>query len=607
MCGIAGVFSRSSLDEHKINNKLDLALEALENRGPDSYGKYISENFAFAHARLSIQDTTQLGSQPMVSECGRYVIVFNGEIYNFKQLREMLLNTHSASFKTDCDTEVLLKLLIHLELPEVLNLLEGMYAFCFYDLFSKKAILARDKFGQKPLYYSHNDENFCFSSTIEGLKKVSSNDESFILNTTSINDYIAAGFILQPNSVYTNVRQLNRNSILEFNFSDFSMIETKLVKSSVNIKSKNNSLAYAIERSVNSCLVSDVEVGSFLSGGIDSSLISYYASKQSTLKTFCVGFKNKNYDESIFAEKIAEKIGSDHHSYYVSDDEILDIVNSGHSIFGEPFSDPSFIPLVALSKFARSKVKVALTGDGGDELFYGYNRHVHCNKIQNISNNFFLKGIIATAVKFPGLIEGVGGKFGFKALSEKLSKLNMLVSSNEEDLYWSFLKPDKNIKNPDISMPLNKSLIEAVREMDIEYYQLSNTLVKSDRSSMYSGIELRAPFLENDVVQFVNDHVSYNNEIIKGHGKHSLRHLAYDLMGRELLDRPKSGFTPPLMDWLKGPLNQWAIDGLLAASKSGLCPVGLPKKIDPMESDYLYYLNIWRYSVLGHWIEKNRN
>lgn len=605
MCGIVGLLSNDTLKDTSTIINLNIALSSMHNRGPDAHGVLQGEKFAFAHARLSIQDISDSAQQPMVSQCGNYILVFNGEIYNFNLLKDKLIKTHNIKFRSTSDTEVLLELLINYTLNEVMELIEGMYAFCFLDVSSGKAILSRDIFGQKPLYYYENENKFVFASTSSALKNMLPNIDWTISNE-SIQDYLSTGFIIQPKSVYSDIKQLKRGEIIKVDFSNSNkiIIDCSQLNTRVYTYSENNNLDEVIKKSVDKCLVSDVEVGAFLSGGIDSSLISYYANRTGNLKSFCLGFEGKSYDESDSAKAISDRIGTEHYTYNLSDEEVYSIANKSTDIFCEPFSDPSFIPLVAISRFAKEEknIKVALTGDGGDEIFYGYNRHIYSKKINFFRNKKILKLILSNLLRNPKLINTILSPLGYNAVYDKISKLNMMLNNDSKSLYWNFFISNRVGFHPSDYIDFQGELVDLIRNMDIEFYQTSNTLVKSDRSSMYSGLELRAPLLEKEVLQYANSNVNSNSEIKLGTGKLSLRNLAYELIGRDLLDRPKAGFTPPLVDWIKGPLNSWATSGLSYLDKSSLKVGDSPTKLNNYNDDYLYSLHIWRLSILGHWI-----
>ncbi len=604
MCGIVGVID---LKERKANyaDFLDSSLQSMNHRGPDSKGVLISDKYALGHARLAIQDTSDNGAQPMSSECGRYTLVFNGEIYDFDKFKDDLEKA-GCHFKTHSDTEVLLAMLIHYGVKETTNKVNGMYAFCFIDNLKEKAFIARDFYGQKPLYYYIDDDVFIFSSTLSPAKMVKT---QWNADNDALLQFINVGFVSQPTTAVLGVKQLPRNS--------FAVIDFKQEKLAFDLHDKNsntilvNSGSYniseLIDESVVSMMKADVPVGVFLSGGVDSSIITYYANKQKTIDTFCVGFKNKDYDESVWAEKVADRLGTNHHCIYIDDGQIEDIVKSATAVFSEPFSDPSYIPTVALSEFARKKVKVVLTGDGGDELFYGYNRHIWASKL-NKYEKLFQNKLVNRIVFSKYTQKFLTDKLNFMAIAEKIEKLKFLSNGNGgKSPYWRFLESPFN--SFDKSFPLYqetkglKEISEIVREMDIEFYQPSNTLVKTDSSTMFSGLEARAPFLDDRLISYIDENVSYKGEVQKGVGKLTLRQLANTLIGPDLMQRPKSGFTPPLVQWLQGPLNSWLVRGVSLLKKR--YPNEFLDSSGVKSSNYMQCLYLWRCASLGYWLESN--
>ena len=456
----------------------------------------------------------------MQSKCGRYVIVFNGEIYNFQNLKEHY--PKEILWSSTSDTEVLLQLLIDFRTMEVIKKIEGMYVFCFIDLIDQVAVLARDKFGQKPLYYWKSNDRFVFSSSFTAIKNMVSGYSKQIISEDSVNMYLGTGFIHQPRTICTEIFQLNKESIVNVDFEASISLAKHFISEKPSRINVSSTLQDVITESVEKCLVSDVPLGCFLSGGIDSSIIAALARKFSPVKSYCLGFRNKSYDESIYAEKIAKRIDTDHETYYLSDDEIIDIASKIPEIFGEPFADPSLIPLVALSRYAKKDIKVALTGDGGDELFYGYNRYALLNRISFIRSSKLLSTLVKKCNKYRYQLEPIGNIFRINALPDKLEKLNSFVDNESIHNYWDFFSTGF-YSYRDINQVWKSDLCpDLVRELDINYYQLSNTLVKSDRSSMYSGIELRAPMLEKAVSEYVDTYVSSHSEIFGFKGKRSL-------------------------------------------------------------------------------------
>lgn len=601
MCGIGGLLGSDAFSKLEFN-QIEGMLDFLKTRGPDGNGIFSKSKVSLLHTRLSIQDVSDKASQPMVSVCGRYALVFNGEIYNFKELKEQYSN--DFLWKTTSDTEVLLQLLIDNNINTVIKKIEGMYAFCFVDLKDEVAILARDKFGQKPLYFWNSNERFIFASNLNALKSVVKCYSKLAISEMSVMMFLGTGFVHQPNTVCEKMFQIDKGSVLKVRFG--CEISTSVHKAGNKCIKKiaSDTIEDVINKSVKKCLISDVPYGCFLSGGVDSSIITAVARKSGPLRTYCVGFKNKNYDESVFAERIANRLNTDHETYYLSDDEVLDIVKRIPEIFGEPFADPSLIPLVALSNYVKKDIKVALTGDGGDELFYGYNRHIFARRVSYIRRSKLLTNLIKQSNKYHHSLERIGQIFRINALPDKIDKLSSLTANGSDHTYWNyfatgFFNYQESIQNFDGVLTAEK-----IRDLDIDYYQLSNTLVKSDRSSMCSGIELRAPLLENEVSSFAESNISPKTEISGSQGKMSMRLLGYQLVGEDLLNRPKAGFTPPLAEWLEGPLASWAEEGLLFFKGSNFGK-NTPNFKNIHKSNYLFQLQLWRCAIMGHWLRFN--
>ena len=600
MCGIGGIIGSSPISQREIDGT-EAMLEHLETRGPDGNGIFAENKVCLVHTRLSIQDVSDRASQPMVSKCGRYAIVFNGEIYNFQSLKDEYLGD-DISWNTTSDTEVLLQLLIDYEPDKVIDRIEGMYSFCFVDLIGHVAVLGRDYFGQKPLYYWRADDRLLFCSSFNGIKHATSEISKQEISKHSVEMFLGTGFIHQPSTICDDIYQLERGATLTVEFG--RGISARLSHGLKKAHSMHlpDTLQGAISDSVEKCLVSDVPVGCFLSGGIDSSIITAIASRFGPVNSYCVGFKNKSFDESIHAEKIAQKLRSNHETYYLTDDEIVDIASKIPEIFGEPFADPSAIPLVALARFAKKDIKVALTGDGGDELFYGYNRHVLMRRVSFIRKSKALSSLIKKVNGHRHPIELMGRFLKINAFPEKLEKLSSFIDKDSNHSYWDYFSTGFYSFQDTNQIPERNLNADVLRELDIDCYQWSNTLVKSDRSSMYSGVELRAPLLEKVVGEYVKDNISSHTEIYGFKGKKSLRELAYSLVGKDLLDRQKAGFTPPLVEWLEGPLSSWASQGLHSFYQSEF-----GRNLERLDSSsgntYLYTLQRWRYAIMGHWLK----
>lgn len=605
MCGILGVVSSSRLDQGSIA-AVTAQQRLIANRGPDDSDYLASDHYCIAHTRLSIQDLSSSGRQPMLSHCGRYAIVYNGEIYNWQPLKKHFLS--SVNLSSNSDTEVLLELLAREGPQNVLSLLDGMYAFALVDTKEKKMFLARDFFGQKPLYYWSSENIFAFSSSATAVKNISEYF-GFVpeVNERMIGTYLDIGFTTQPDSVWHNICQIGRNTVVEINFSG-----TKLSVSSVEINHDNGALENceysclekAIDASVAQCLVADVPVGLFLSGGIDSSLIAAIARRYGPLKSFSIGFESTAYDESPLAERVANRLGTEHQTITLDESTIEAIATKLPGIFDEPFGDPSIIPTVYLSEVASNEVTVALTGDGGDELFYGYNRHVYAKIAEKTPRISGLLAKTASAARLARVIDPLGNALGIKTASEKLEKISRIHGALQDRNYLGVIG-NGGIRHLAINprSPPPNGLPEFVREQDINVYQQSGTLVKSDRCSMAAGLELRAPLLQAPVLGYAKKYISANSEIRYLSGKTSLRHLAYHLVGEDLLSRPKAGFTPPISSWLSGPLESWVRDGLakLKDSSLGHRVHRIPDRIEP----HAMAAMLWRQAILGHWLDHN--
>ena len=409
MCGISGIISNK--DTRDISFIKDFNT-ILKHRGPDGEGVWYSEDFkvCFFHTRLAIQDLSNLASQPMISKSNRYVISFNGEIYNHLNLRNLL---PSVSWKSTSDTETLLELIDFFGVKKAIEKIEGMFAFAIFDKKKNLITLSRDRFGEKPLYYGFYENNFIFTSELKVLNFLKSEKN---INTDALNYYFNYLSIPSPFSIYKNFNKLTPGSLISFNIQNLEnqklsndlYYKKKQIISNTTLSNKNydNNKLYLeniLTESINDMLIGDRPVGAFLSGGIDSSLICALISKKlnKKIQTFTIGFENKSYDESIFSKKISQTLGTDHNEHIFNDKNIYDIIPKIPLVYDEPFSDSSQIPTYLVSEIAKKKVTVALTGDGGDELFGGYNRYLLSNKYWPILNRtpYFFREVLGKTFK----------------------------------------------------------------------------------------------------------------------------------------------------------------------------------------------------------------
>ncbi|MDC1148736.1 asparagine synthase (glutamine-hydrolyzing), partial [Pelagibacteraceae bacterium] len=378
MCGIFGVLIRKEDEGNfEVKNKINNLLNLIEHRGPDNKSYICDKGVLLGHTRLSIIDLTSGGNQPMKSNSGRFIITFNGEIYNFESLKRKI----DYKFKTNSDTEVLLALIENYGVYEAIKKIEGMFAFGLLDKKLNKLYLVRDRAGEKPLYFSdfdkHSKFNFLFGSEIKLFNNLLNKNE---IDQQQVNFFLNYGYISGDKSIFKNINKLKPGHIAEISISDYSI---KIFKYWEYQKIEGNnffnsdpisSLEKLIENSVKKQMVSDVPLGSFLSGGIDSSLVTYFLQKNSSQKvnTFNIGFENKLYDESSFATEVSKHFNTRHTKLNCSHENVIKFLNNMHNIYDEPFGDPSQIPTYLVSSLAKSQVKVSLSGDGADELFGGY-------------------------------------------------------------------------------------------------------------------------------------------------------------------------------------------------------------------------------------------
>lgn len=594
MCGIAGVFS-SRLSPREAEACLPDMLQAITHRGPDAEGIWSEQDLplALGHRRLSILDLSASGAQPMQAASGRYVITYNGEIYNHLELREKLAK-RGISWKGTSDTETLLAAIECFGLDAALKLAVGMFAFALWDRKERKLSLARDRFGEKPLYFYRGNSDLVFGSDLAAIERFPGFDRQ--LDPLSIHHYFHRGWHSPEHTIWSSVKKVAPGGIVEFDQS-FEARPRAYWQSAAEIASAYRQLDHlspdealdrldtALTRSVQRQLISDVPLGAWLSGGVDSSLVVALMQKLSAkaMKTFSIGFSDSDYDESAFADAIASHLGTDHTSAILEPRQVTDLVPGLPAIFSEPFSDASQLPTILLARMTCDSVTVALTGDGADELFGGYNRHVSANSIARIRKRaaglgrFALKG---AAVLPPALLKQLAGMAGQNTLQfeDKYRKLlGLLNAGNESDLYLAALERhhEKSLlsrrleaANGAMRLPGALERLDAAHQLmyfDTRLYMPEDVLVKVDRSAMAASLETRAPFLDPDVFRFAWQ-LPPSQKLQGGQNKRILRQLLSRYLPDDLFDRPKQGFTPPIGRWLAGPLKEWG-QSILARDK----------------------------------------
>jgi len=608
MCGIAGLIHNKQ-SESILNDSISMAA-ALSHRGPDDSNYWIDDNtISLIHTRLAIQDISSAGQQPMHSSTNRYVIAFNGEIYNFLKLRTELedLGYH---FNGGSDTEVILASIEEFGLVKALQSFEGMFAFSLWDSESKKLYLCRDRMGEKPLFYGWHEDIFCWASELKSLKSTSFWDKD--INREVIPQYLKYGYIPTPYSIYQGIYklipgtflELNYDEIFNLNFSPFSndpdktisptpywsLAETITASQGSKILDYNQALSEfddLLQSVVSDQMISDVPYGSFLSGGIDSSLVTSVMQSLSDqpINTFTIGFNEKDFNEAEFARAISEHLGTIHNELYISSDDCRDIVSKIPAIMDEPFADSSILPAYFVSSLARKHVTVSLSGDAGDELFCGYNRYTKTptiwSKVSRLPKS--LRYLVASILNMfpPAKIDKIYNLLSIiihkdsknTRVGLKVQKLSNLLRLNSIDEVYNMLISYCNeienitgIKSNNLP-PLGSQLLDRLdfddevvnkfMAFDSVTYLLDDNLTKVDRTSMASSLETRLPLLNHRIIDF-----SWRLPLtMKSDGnlsKRILRDTLYKRVPKNLIERPKMGFSVPISDWIKGPLKSWA-------------------------------------------------
>ncbi len=626
MCGIAGIWQHSSSCFEQTIDK-SLIFSALKHRGPDDQGLWMSEDSrtSLLQTRLSIVDLSNHGHQPMVSHSGRYVISFNGEIYNHESIRGEL-TAQGASFSGTSDTEVLIEAFDRWGVAETLQKINGMFSIALYDRDSKSLTLVRDRLGEKPLYYGVNNGTVFFASELKAFKGWG--DFSGEIDRHAISQYLFYGFIPAPLSIFTQIKKLTPGHVITFNgedlpeskpYWDLSKVINQRTLTNLNRDEVLNDLESLLLDSVNLRIKSDVKMGTFLSGGVDSSLITALIQSLSGVgfDSYTIAFDDERFDEGPAAKKVADFIGTNHHEILISESDLIDIVPKLSEIYCEPFADESQIPTVLVSKLAAQEVKVILSGDGGDELFGGYNRHIASNTMEKS-----LGGISIFALKLFGpmftpklrlVLQNVLQSRGYNINIAQLHKLvDGFGAKSDVEVYQTLLRysdtPAKDSEGGQNVQALGVehtglNLTEAIMAYDQLCYLPDDILVKVDRASMASSLETRVPFLDHRLVEF-SWGIGSNDKIQGRTGKVLLRDLLYRYVPSNLFSIEKKGFGVPIANWLRGGLKDW-----------GNSLINETPQNDYVDMEYVKYLweehikggrdrskDLWKHLILLSWL-----
>ncbi len=650
MCGFAGFMldhKSNKNSDHIIQNMIDV----IDHRGPDDDGIWndLTETVFLGHKRLSIMDLSEAGHQPMHSFDQKFTIVFNGEIYNHFEIRSMLKKSLPENFKWrgTSDTETLITAISLWGVEKTLCSGIGMFAFALWDHQKQLLVLARDRIGEKPLYFGRIDDAFLFASELKSLVAFPSFKNS--ISKSSLKDYLRYNYIPAPASIYEGIHKLipgsfaviNRNHSIEF--KNYWSPKNTFLEGGKNFFTNDLDALKSIEshliNSVSAQMLADVPLGAFLSGGIDSSLVVALMQSQSKepIKTFTIAFQDASFNEAPFAKEVANHLGTDHYEILVTDKEVKEVIPKLASMYDEPFADSSQIPTHLVCKAARQKVTVALSGDAADELFGGYNRYTWTPRIWRkiswipfpIRKNL---GLFVTAIP-TSILDMFGTLLNLMLpknkkiyrFADKLHKMAARIetSKNLDEFCNSFAQvwsnPDDiidmsghlqnyshHIQPSDFDLEFNDE-ISKMMYRDLLSYLPDDILCKVDRAAMSVSLETRVPFLDYRVVE-LSSRIPIDMKIRHAKGKWIIRELLNKYVPEQIIDRPKSGFAIPIGDWIRGPLKGWAED-LLAPEKiisQGYFHSEPIQKIwrEHLSGDFDWTPKLWGILMFQSWLEE---
>lgn len=598
MCGIAGVYHFTSINADEIHHALHSMVLSLNHRGPNSDGMWVDPKIGLGlgHKRLAIQDLSPAGHQPMGSADGRFMMVFNGEIYNHLLLRKALLKDTHIDWCGHSDTETLLASFSFFGIDKTLSLIDGMFAIALWDKYDNQLYLIRDRAGEKPLYYGFNQDIFFFGSELKALKKHPQFNPQICHKSLAL--YLSHGNIPAPYSIYENIYKVSSGEIIKISANKdikkhcYWDAKSLYQKAQKNIFKGSrlqavNKLEDHLFRIIDQQILADVSVGAFLSGGVDSSSIVAMMCAQISsekVKTFTIGFTQQDFNEAVYANEVAKHLGTDHTEIYIESDQVRNFIPDLPLYYDEPFADSSQLPMLIISKLTQQHVAVVLSGDGGDELFAGYNRHKfvydYYAKIQNIPQ--FIRSLMAkiclslTPVQWDKLQALLPNHLRQSLFGDKIYKIALaLISSQLSDLYSNVIshsaKPWDILHSHDDSHSIILTHLSELSDTDMLmlwdylHYLPNDILTKVDRASMAFSLETRVPFLDHKLTEYAwSLPVSY--KIYEGKSKWVLRQLLYRHVPKKLIERPKMGFAVPVAKWLRGPLKEWGAELLFNKS-----------------------------------------
>ncbi|NJO16435.1 MAG: asparagine synthase (glutamine-hydrolyzing) [Thioploca sp.] len=672
MCGIAGLFdSTSTIARDALNQTITKMGNRLVHRGPDTSGVWVDEKvgIAFVHRRLSIIDISPAGHQPMVSHDGRYVITFNGEIYNFLKLRRELEHKN-ISWHGHSDTEVFLSAISQWGIKTALQKSVGMFAFALWDRKNQELTLARDRLGEKPLYYGYIENTFIFASELKAIRGYSK--FNLEIDRTIIPLYLRHNYIPTPYSIYKGIYKLppgcyltiqDKREICPFqldgyekrNLYQYSPIPywslSEITQKGLyepfsgTIEEATTILEQLLNESVRGQMIADVPLGAFLSGGIDSSTVVavMQANSHQPVRTFSIGFHEENYNEANYAKAVAQHLGTDHTELYVTANEAIAVIPQLPSLYDEPFADSSQIPTYLLSNLTRNYVTVSLSGDGGDELFCGYSRYFLSYRLWNLIKwvpallrmttsqillsspetllNWVFFWLLPIMRQYGNTNSSVG--YNLHRVAELIGATNPVEFYQQVMSHWKqpllIIKDDSKslLKEPKYIYNRSNGLLNAsknpLRQMmliDSLSYLPDDILVKVDRATMANSLESRIPLLDHRIVEFVAT-LPIEMNYQAGVGKQMLRQILYRYVPKNLVERQKMGFGVPLDSWLRKPLRTWAeslLDETRLKQEGYFCPKLIREKWqEHLSGKRNWHYELWDILMFQAWLEQENN
>jgi asparagine synthase (glutamine-hydrolysing) len=651
MCGLVGFLG--SGDKHAASSLLGRMANTIVSRGPDDFGIWTDDTgIGLAHRRLSIVDLSSAGHQPMKSLCGRYVIAFNGEIYNHRDLRAILEKgtadgTTGLSWRGNSDTETLLTAIAAWGIQASVERCIGMFAFAVWDKKDLKLTLGRDRMGEKPLYYgwqgSGQYSSFIFGSELKALKAHPA--FSAQINRDALCLLMRHSYIPAPHSIYHGIFKLPAGSLLTVSLDKrepviatyWSLTDVAVAGNSSHLQGSPEEMVDALEDLLKSAvgqqMMADVPLGAFLSGGIDSSTVVALMQAQSArpVKTFTIGFNEEGYNEAEHAKAVARHLGTDHTEMYITPQQALDVIPKLPSLYCEPFADSSQIPTFLVSQLASQKVTVSLSGDAGDELFAGYNRYVLARSIWGKISRLHpgVRSLAASGVRMlsPAAWNALIGplqsfaprSWRYASVGDKLHKgAGVLAAQSLDDLYLGLVthwKPQDLVidgHEPETCLNGNRLVlpgldnVQRMMVLDAITYLPDDILVKVDRAAMGVSLESRVPFLDHRVVEFAW-RIPQVLKLRDGVGKWILRQVLYRHVPKELIDRPKMGFGVPIDVWLRGPLRDWAealLDEARLRREGFFHPAPIRKKWEEhLDGSRNWQYPLWDVLMFQAWLE----